>query len=366
MTGWTAGLTGWRDEAPVAPPAYLVERLDALAARVSALAGADVDWGALLTARSRLAGPAGLGLAELNGQRRGGRRSANGSCRLLRATDGWVAINLSRPDDLELVPALTGRAACCDPWAGVERMAAGQAAGATVARARLVGLPASALARPAPRVRGCRVSQRWGRAGGDLRGARVVDLSALWAGPLAASILVGAGAEVVKVESLRRPDSARSTPAFYESLHHPDQEVVALDLAAAGGQDSFRDLLAGADVVIEASRPRALEQLGCGPLQLSPRPGRVWLSITGHGRHAPARDWVAFGDDAAVAGGLVAWDRRGEPVFCADAIADPVTGLVGAEAVLSSLDAGGGELIDLAMSRAAGSMVAGPLWGPPR
>jgi hypothetical protein len=77
----------------------------------------------------------------------------------------------------------------------------------------------------------------------------------------------------------------------------------------------------------------------------------VWLSITGYGRDNPER--VAFGDDAAVAGGLVGGDRDGEPVFCADAIADPLTGIAGALAVAQSLAGGGGELIDLSMRSVA-------------
>jgi crotonobetainyl-CoA:carnitine CoA-transferase CaiB-like acyl-CoA transferase len=111
-------------------------------------------------------------------------------------------------------------------------------------------------------------------------------------------------------------------------------------------------------VIIEASRPRALEQLGLDPTTVAPRAGRIWLSITGYGREAPGRDWVAFGDDAAVAGGLVGSDTQGDPVFCGDAIADPVSGLFGARAVLEAVDAGGGWLIDLAMSRCAGALMA--------
>ena len=58
-------------------------------------------------------------------------------------------------------------------------------------------------------------------------------------------------------------------------------------------------------MVIEASRPRALAQLGLAPEMIPHRDGQVWLSITGYGRAAPER--AAFGDDAAVAGGLVGW-----------------------------------------------------------
>ena len=63
------------------------------------------------------------------------------------------------------------------------------------------------------------------------------------------------------------------------------------------------------------------------------RPGRVWLRITGYGTDAGSAERVAFGDDAAVAGGLVGYDGAG-PVFVGDAIADPLTGLEAAAAVV--------------------------------
>ena len=131
-----------------------------------------------------------------------------------------------------------------------------------------------------------------------------------------------------------------------------------LDFRSPAGRAEAAALLDTADVVIEASRPRALQQLGLGPDDRPERPGRVWLSITGHGRSAPGRDWVAFGDDAAVAAGVVGRDASNQPVFCGDAIADPITGLVGAVAVLRALAAGGGQLIDLAMSGATGAAAA--------
>jgi crotonobetainyl-CoA:carnitine CoA-transferase CaiB-like acyl-CoA transferase len=181
----------------------------------------------------------------------------------------------------------------------------------------------------------------------------VVDLSSLWAGPVTARILAEAGARVTKVESRTRPDAARTDPAFYRWVHGTGQASVRLDFRSPAGRAEAAALLGAADVVIEASRPRALEQLGLGPDDLPERPGRVWLSVTGHGRRPPGRDWVAFGDDAAVAGGLVGWDESRAPVFCGDAIADPITGLVGAVAVLRALADGGGILIDLPMRRAA-------------
>jgi crotonobetainyl-CoA:carnitine CoA-transferase CaiB-like acyl-CoA transferase len=77
-------------------------------------------------------------------------------------------------------------------------------------------------------------------------------------------------------------------------------------------------------------------------------PGRLWTSITGYGR---AHEWIAYGDDAAVAAGL-AWSSDPEvdgPVFPADALADPLTGLHTAAIVLAHLQSGRGGLLDIAL-----------------
>lgn len=84
---------------------------------------------------------------------------------------------------------------------------------------------------------------------------------------------------------------------------------------------------------------------------------RVWVSITGHGREA-APERVGFGDDAAVAGGLVVDDGEG-PCFVADAIADPLTGVAAAVAVARCLAEGGRWLVDASLAGVAAS-VAGP------
>jgi crotonobetainyl-CoA:carnitine CoA-transferase CaiB-like acyl-CoA transferase len=160
----------------------------------------------------------------------------------------------------------------------------------------------------------------------------------------------------MKVESSSRLDGARLHPAFYRALHPEDEDHVMVELTAEEGRSKLRGLIEDADVVIEASRPRALRQLGAGSDQMPPRPGRVWLSITGYGRREPGSQWIAFGDDAAVAGGLVGRTEEGGPEFCADAVADPVTGLFGAAAVLRSLEVGGGHLIDLALAGSAAAI----------
>ena len=111
--------------------------------------------------------------------------------------------------------------------------------------------------------------------------------------------------------------------------------------------------------MIEASRPRALAQFGIDARDVVREGGpQVWISITGHGRAGAAANRVAFGDDAAVAGGLVAW-AGGTPVFCADAVADPLTGLSAANACLDTLAGGGRWLLDVSMAGVCAGL-AGP------
>src|SRR6185312_6430262 len=86
---------------------------------------------------------------------------------------------------------------------------------------------------------------------------------------------------------------------------------------------------------------------------------RVWASITSHGRAPERAQRVGFGDVAAAAGGLVAGDEGG-PCFLADAVADPLAGLVTAAAVAEALGAGGHWLLDAALAPMAAT-VAGPL-----
>jgi crotonobetainyl-CoA:carnitine CoA-transferase CaiB-like acyl-CoA transferase len=186
---------------------------------------------------------------------------------------------------------------------------------------------------------------------------RVIDLSSLWAGPLCGRLLGAAGASVTKVESAHRPDGARAGPPEFFRLMNEGKEEETVDLATAPGRADLRELLAGADVVIDSSRPRAMEQLGVD-VEAEVRRGAVWVSITGYGRTGPWRNRVAFGDDAAVAGGLaVAAGSVEAPRFWGDAVADPAAGLFATEAVLASLHVGGGHLVDVALREVVGHLL---------
>jgi crotonobetainyl-CoA:carnitine CoA-transferase CaiB-like acyl-CoA transferase len=186
---------------------------------------------------------------------------------------------------------------------------------------------------------------------------RVVDLSALWAGPLCAQLLAAGGSDVVTVDSVGRPDGARTgDPALFSLLHRHTRSC-SVDLRTTDGRAVLRSLVDEADVVITSARPRALQQLGLDPLaEAAARPGLTWVAVTGYGLTGPGRDRVAYGDDAAAAGGLVVGDP---PVFCADAAGDPATGLYAALAAVALARSGGG-VVDVALSQVARHLARGP------
>ncbi|MFE7792785.1 CoA transferase [Streptomyces sp. NPDC057460] len=344
-------LTGEEDGPPLMAPGSMLPLVSAVSRALDRLTAEPVriDPSLLLGARA-----GALGLT------RRGAVSAGGATRLLPTADGWCALTLSRPDDLDLLPAILERDDVRDPWSELADVARRTTAAQLVARVRLFAVPVAVLpARPREPSAPWRVSPLAPPAvrARPLDGVLVVDFSSMWAGPLCARLLGLAGAQVVKIESTRRPDGARAGDrGFYDWLH-ADHESVAVDFTSSHGRAALAALVRAADVVIEASRPRALAQLGLAPEHLDHRPGTVWISITGYGRGLPER--VAFGDDAAVAGGLVG-RSRGRPVFCADAITDPLTGLVAALGAAGALRAGGGQLVDVSMRDVAAAFAAAP------
>ncbi|MCV7225678.1 CoA transferase [Mycolicibacterium komossense] len=314
----------------------VLRRAAVTADAIAAATGTVVDATELLTGRAALSGHAPQG-----------RISAGGATQLIRAGDGWCALTLSRADDIAAVPALVGADQLpADPWPGIHGWAAQRSVAELVSRAVLLDLPVAALGETeasAPRVLGCGTA---GPARG-LDGLLVVDMTSMWAGPLCARLLGAGGATVVKVENPTRPDGTRAgDPRFFDWMN-TGKLSYAVDFDT--DRDALSDLLAVADIVLEGSRPAALARRGLGPHDCPPRPGRVWLSITGYGADTHR---VAFGDDAAVAGGLVRRTADG-PAFVGDAIADPLTGLTATAAVIEALAHGGGVHIGVAMAAVA-------------
>jgi CoA transferase family III len=322
-------LTGHPDGPPLVPPGTGALRARDLAATFAAHTGIVVDGPRLLSER-----------AACTGRTRAGQISVGGSCRLLPTADGWAAVSCARPDD----PALLAALACAEvegaPWEAVTGWLAGHEGAALAERAALLGVAAGPVRRP----RATQVPAPG--APRSVRGLRVVDFSGLWAGPLCAHLLCLAGAYVTKVETPGRPDGARrGNPAFYELLHAGHRAVV-IDPDVPEGRRELAGLVAAADVVIEASRPRALARFGLDAAAFVAG-GGTWISITSHGRDAGR---VGFGDDVAAAAGLVAWCADGRPVFCGDALADPLTGLTAAVLATTLPDPAQGVLWDISMT----------------
>lgn len=342
-----SSLIGAREAAPVLCPVPLASCADDALNAFRALTGAQVlpelSGAGLLTERAAITG---LG--------RNGSHSAGGHCRLLRSANGVVGVNLARDADWELVPAWLEGAAATD-WPALERCLAEKSTAYLVDRARLLGLAVVDATLIPQRQKG------WVDVTGAFRHAsprtgkpRVIDLSSLWAGPLCSRLWQQAGAEVIKVESSQRPDGARfGPPEFFERLN-AGKECVSLDLHREAGRRALLALLREADIVLEASRPRALRQMGIRVEELlEERPGLSWVSITGYGRREPQGNWIAYGDDAGIAAGLSALlhDCTGQWLICGDAIADPLTGLHAALAGWASWLAGGGQLVELSLER---------------
>ena len=315
-----------------------------------------------------------------------GRTSAGGGCRLFEALGDTIALSLARPADRDMLPALfESDEVDANDDAAIAACIAGRDAQALLTRGRFMGLAIAAEQelRPAPEAAalfGTGGSGPWTEITCGQRAAapdaaaartaapgaiapranaphaiapRVVDLSALWAGPLAAHLLWLAGAEVVKVESRSRPDALRDAEGDFYALLNQGKATVAIDLADGGERGALLSLIGASDIVIEAARPRALAQLGIDADQIvRTTPGLVWISITGHGTSGEAAGWVGFGDDCGVAGGLSAALRgaTGRTGFVGDAIADPLAGVFAALAAWEAWTARRGVRLGLAMS----------------
>jgi hypothetical protein len=312
-----------------------------------------------------------------------GRTSAGGGCRLFDALGDTIALNLARPADREMLPALfEDDRLDADDDAAIAACMGRSDAHALVRRGRSMGLAIAAECEPRPALEHVPLFGRSGCAWTELvtgpramapgvatpgtsaavRSApRVVDLSALWAGPLAAHLLWLAGAQVVKVESRSRPDGMRDAEGDFYALINQGKTTVAVDLADGSERQGLLALIAASDIVIEAARPRALQQLGIDADRIArTTPGLVWISITAHGATGEAADWVGFGDDCGVSGGLSAALRRasGRTGFVGDALADPLTGIFASLAAWEAWTSGRGARLELAMSHVVARCLA--------
>ncbi len=216
-----------------------------------------------------------------------------------------------------------------------------------------------------------------------LAGLKVLDLSRLLPGPYATLVLADLGADVVKVEDPGVGDYSRYLPplvdgqgALFLALNRGKRSV-ALDLKKPDDRETFLDLAAKADVIVESFRPGVLPKLGLSFETLTQRhPGLVLCSLSGYGQAGPLSHRAGHDLDYLALGGVLGLiDGRDGPGHPNVQIADVTGGLVAVSGILAALlersRTGHGRWVDVSLtesSMSVAAMLAGPFLmgaGPP-
>ncbi|OAI41242.1 hypothetical protein AYO38_04240 [bacterium SCGC AG-212-C10] len=180
-----------------------------------------------------------------------------------------------------------------------------------------------------------------------LEGVRVVEIGAMWAGPYAARIMGDLGAEVIKLESPRKPEPVRfgyypgADPGElpWERGGHfqkfgRNKKSLILDITSPRGRELLYALLRKTDVLIENNTPRVREHLGIGHADLAREcPELVVVSMPGFGDTGPYRDYLAFGlniEGFTGISNITGYADGTPPIRSAIPYGDPVAALYGA------------------------------------
>ena len=198
---------------------------------------------------------------------------------------------------------------------------------------------------------------------GPLEGIRIVDVSAIVSGPLAAMMLADQGADVVKVEPVELGDATRLPVNYRAGMSalfancNRGKRAMALDLKAPAGREIVLDLVKQADVFIENWRPGAAERLGLGEDVLRKlNQNLIYTSISGYGTSGPYRDRRVYDPVIQAYTGMIENQRNldtGEVDLVRNIVADKATAYTVTQAVVAALFArergAGGQRIDVAM-----------------
>jgi crotonobetainyl-CoA:carnitine CoA-transferase CaiB-like acyl-CoA transferase len=219
---------------------------------------------------------------------------------------------------------------------------------------------------------------------GPLNGVRILDLTHVWAGPLATRIFGDLGAEVIKIErSLGRGTRVanvepiagwiggepgaqpwNNNAAFVKLARNA--KSISLDLKRPEGRDLFLELVTLADVVIENFSARAMPSMGLDYETLKKNnPKIIYITMPGYGTHGPYKDWVAFGPTVEPMTGLsqMLGYSASEPRNTAMALMDPIAGTTATTALVAALrereQTGQGAYIEMSLHE-AGIVFNGP------
>ena len=186
-----------------------------------------------------------------------------------------------------------------------------------------------------------------------LGGVRVIEFEGIGPGPLTGRILADMGAEVTLITRTRPLHVAEQFGGTLSNPFRRGKTIVPLDLKQAGARDDAMALVAGADVLVEGSRPGVMERLGLGPADCAARnPRLVYGRMTGWGQSGPLSQ--AAGHDlnyVALTGLLSLSAHRGERPIIPPTVVGDAAGALGlafgiACALLEARRSGQGRVVD--------------------
>ncbi|WP_406814523.1 CaiB/BaiF CoA transferase family protein [Mycobacterium sp. M23085] len=210
-------------------------------------------------------------------------------------------------------------------------------------------------------------------------GLRVLDLTTFWAGAYLTCYLGAFGADIVKVESIQRPDGHRYSGALaYEGDDWYERSPIwqgtnlnkrdlTLDLTSPRGLDIARRLAAQADVVVENFSPRVVERFGLDYDSLvAVKPDLIVVRMPGYGLRGPWRDYVGWALNFEQVSGMSAATGYADGPPCnPQGPADPIVGVHAGVALLAALEhrdrTGAGQLIEIAQIEVAAAVTAEPV-----
>ncbi|CAG9181627.1 CaiB/BaiF CoA transferase family protein [Cupriavidus pampae] len=208
---------------------------------------------------------------------------------------------------------------------------------------------------------------------GPLAGVRVLDLTSVIMGPVCTQILADYGAEVVKVEppegDVMRHAGAKREPGMGAMFLHANQgkQSLVLDLKRPDDQETLRAMLPGFDVLVHNVRPQAMRRLGLDEASVRVlHPSIVYAELTGYAEGGPLHGRAAYDDVIQAQTGLAdlfARQTGGAPQYVPTLIADRVTGLTAAHAILAALyrrqQTGEGDFVRVSMFETIAAFVLG-------
>ena len=206
-----------------------------------------------------------------------------------------------------------------------------------------------------------------------LSGIRVLDLTQVYAGPTCTRILSDLGADVIKLEGLKRMDITRNfvmpentgkddywNRSGYFLLRNGGKKSLTLDFSDPEAVELVKRLVPYADIVAESFTPRVMAKFGLDYDSLKGiKSDIIMISLSGYGQTGPWRDFTAYGMGLEPASGIssVTGYRDGPPLRTGISFTDPYSGVVGAGAVLAALHyrrrTGKGQYIDLSEHESA-------------